>query len=63
MADVVSGKVVKGQTEFDKGIDFDKTALEHLGLNDETSVAEYIENCTAILDADLEEAVRAGGFR
>jgi len=54
---------MKGQTEFDKGIDFDKVALARLGLNDENAVEEYIENCTSILNADFEEAVRAGGFR
>jgi len=62
-ADVVSCRVMKGQTEFDKGIDFDRVALARLGLNDENAVEEYIENCTSILNADLEEAVRAGGFR
>jgi len=62
-ADVFSCKVMKGQVEFDKGIDFDQVALERLGLNDETSIAEYIENCTAILDGNLEEAVRTGGKR
>ena len=46
-----------------KGIDFDRDALERLGLNDDTTIAQYIENCTSILDADLEEAVRAGGLR
>jgi putative nucleotidyltransferase with HDIG domain len=62
-ADVFSCRVMKGHVEFDKGIDFDRVALERLGLNDETSIAEYIENCTAVLDGDLEGAVRAGGIR
>jgi len=62
-ADVFSNRVMKGETEFDKGVDFDRDALERLGLNDETTIAEYVENCTSILNADLEEAVRAGGLR
>jgi len=62
-ADVFSCRVMKSEVEFDKGIDFEPAALQRLGLNDDESVARYIENCTAILNTDVEEAVRAGGIR
>ena len=61
-ADVFSCRVMKGGVEFDKGIDFDKVALERLGLNDEAAIAEYIDNCTSILEGDLDRAVRTGGI-
>ena len=62
-ADVFSCRVMKSVVEFDKGIDFEPAALQRLGLNDDESVARYIESCTAIINTDLEEAVRAGGMR
>jgi len=62
-ADVFSGKMMPQPVEFDKGIEFDRAALERLQLNDENQISEFMTSCTSLLNSDFEEAIRMGGVR
>lgn len=56
-ADVLANRISPEPVEFDKGIDFDKKALEMLRLNDESALNQYVADYSAIIQEDIEQTV------
>ena len=55
-ADVFAARINSAPVEFDKGIDFDHTALERLRLDDPNVLDEYINSYSEVINADIREA-------
>lgn len=56
-ADVLAHRISPTPVEFDKGIDFDKQALERLRLADESALHQYITEYSAIIQEDIEQTM------
>jgi HD-like signal output (HDOD) protein len=57
-ADVFACKMNGSPAEFDKGNDFDRKALDHLQLNDDKVLADYMTNYRELLKQDLEQVTQ-----
>lgn len=55
-ADVFASRINTTPVEFDKGVDFDKGALERLHLDDQNVLDEYLKNYTEVINEDIREA-------
>jgi HD-like signal output (HDOD) protein len=57
-ADVFACRMNGTPVEFDKGNDFDREALDHLQLNDDTLLSDYMTNYRELLKQDLEQVTQ-----
>ena len=55
-ADVFAARINGGPVEFDKGIDFDQSALARLKLEDPNVLEQYIKNYSEVINTDIREA-------
>ncbi len=57
-ADVFALRMSPQMVEFDKGLDFDPKALEHLQLTDQQVLNEYMQSYKDLIKADLEQVTQ-----
>ncbi len=61
-ADVMSQQIGAGPVEFDKGTEFDPSALERLRLSDPQVLTGYLETYGEVLRADIEQVTALSGL-
>jgi HD-like signal output (HDOD) protein len=62
-ADIFACRMEGKGVEFDKGADFDPTALEQLKLSDPTVLNEFVANYTTIIQADIDQVTQMEKIR
>ncbi len=61
-ADAMSQQIGSGPVEFDKGTEFDPSALERLRLSDPQILSGYVETYGEVLRADIEQVTALSGL-